>query len=179
MDKQVLSDAVMKDTWQAMTILSNTFSDITNKFLFWPSLYKNSFTKIVDYLASDEGSKILSNETFCTGIHKVLDCPVSLPREDYSCVRIAEIKRAAEDSKFLKRLVTPDWQKESSSIRQPYREEIEQIKEYLANNGYSPSTFECARVGEYSNLDGGRSTAVLDDGRGGYKYLFTINEWTY
>lgn len=111
MDKPVLADTIMKDNFQAMTIFSHTFEAMTNEHIYMPSRYKDAFVTTVDYLASEEGSKILSDKTFNEGLYVFLDNMLSPLFEDNSAFKIENIKRAAKDPEFLKEYVKPFWQR--------------------------------------------------------------------
>lgn len=157
LDKPVLADAVMNSTFQAMDIFGWAFRHMTTgEFFDMPSRYKDAFTRVVDYLSSDEGSKILSNKEFCKGLYLVLGDLASTTNfrfdsKDHSEARIERIKRAAEDPECLYELCTPEWQKNMKNmavVRPYYAWEKEEILDFLKQHRYTPDTIKNIYVEE-------------------------------
>ena len=178
MEKPVLADAVMKDDWQAMAIFKNVRDTLCKLHFDMPNRYKEEFTKVVDYLSSDEGSKILKNDTFCEGLHIAFDGLGEYSRFRFCTAgenRIETIKRAQKEPKFLKQHFTPEWQHSTESHGWiPSSKEKEKIIQYLADHNYRPEVIKNITISNFYNLDGGRKCAVM-----GNKYLFTLSSWKY
>ncbi len=157
LDKPVLAEAVMSSTFGAMNIFGWAFRHMTTgEFYDMPSRYKDAFVKVADYLSSDEGSKILSNKTFCKGLYLVLGDLASttnfgLGSKDHSEARIESIKRAAKDPEYLYELCTPEWQKSMKDmpiVRPCYPDEKRLVEQFFNANNHNPADIKYVRIEE-------------------------------
>lgn len=165
LDKQVLTDVIMQDGFQALNIFSKTFTYMTTgEFFSKPARYKNAFIKVVDFLSKEENSKLLSDRTFCNGLYMVLGDLLTSKDFGFDCydcsdAKIEAIKRAKTDPEYMKEWLTPEWATNTIVVRKPFSsEEKEMIQKALADRKLPQEYIKYAGIATFP--DGTREAQI-------------------